>query len=124
MHSEGPWTCDPNIGVIFGANGKAIQTGGAGCNEESRGNAFLIGAAPELLRAAQMLLALVEGSQAAEFLDRENVEKAAKDAIRKAFEPGARFICSKCGYSGLVHYPHPKRNSEEFCHYEAGLITT
>lgn len=124
MHTEGPWSCDPNIGVIYGANGKAIQTGGAGCNEESRGNAFLIGAAPELLRATQTLLALVEGNQAAKILDTENVKKAAKEAIEKAFEPGARFICSKCGYCGLVHYPHPKRGSEEVCHYEAGLITT
>ena len=122
MFTEGPWTCDANIGVIYGADGKAIQTGGAGCNEESRGNAFLISAAPELLRATQMLLAIVEGNQAADFLNPENVKKAAKEAIEKAFEPGMRFICTKCGYSGLVHYPHPKRGSDVLCTYEAGIL--
>lgn len=124
MHTPGPWACDPDIGVIYGADGKAIQTGGAGCDEESRGNAFLISAAPELLKAAQMLLALMQDGPAAEFLDEENVKKAAKEAIEKAFEPGARFFCSKCGYSGLMQYPHPKRGSDVLCHYEAGTLRT
>jgi hypothetical protein len=50
-HTPGPWRNDPEIGVTFGPDGTAIQTGGAGCAEEFRANAVLIAAAPDMLEA-------------------------------------------------------------------------
>lgn len=119
MRTIGLWTCDPETGVVYSGDGKAIQTGGAGCDEETRGNGYLIAAAPGLLQATQMLLLLVQGGPGSEYLDKENVKKAAKEAVEKAFEPGKHFFCSKCGYSGLVQYPHPRHDSPVLCRYEA-----
>lgn len=48
-HTPGPWTLDAEIGVVFGRDGKPIQTGGGGCGKETQANARLIAAAPELL---------------------------------------------------------------------------
>lgn len=49
-HTPGPWTLDPDIGVVYTNDGsKAIQTGGAGCCEETQANARLIASAPAML---------------------------------------------------------------------------
>lgn len=53
MHTPGPWVLDEETGVVYGRgnahHGKPIQTGGGGCSPETRANARLIAAAPELL---------------------------------------------------------------------------
>ena len=53
--TPGPWRNDPQIGCTFGLDGKAIQTGGASCSEETRGNARLIAKAPEMFKLVKWL---------------------------------------------------------------------
>jgi len=58
--TPGPWTNRADIGVIFDSNGRAIQTGGDQCDEESQANAVLIAAAPDLYAAVNYLLIVLE----------------------------------------------------------------
>lgn len=61
MHTPGPWTLDPETGVVFDSSGaKAIQTGGFLCDEETKANARLIAAAPELFELAKLCREIVD----------------------------------------------------------------
>lgn len=76
-YTPGPWTNDPLIGVTFGPDGKAIQTGGGGCSEETQANARLIAAAPELLDGCKAALAAFERGDAINWDDLHRaIEKA------------------------------------------------
>jgi hypothetical protein len=56
-HTKGPWSVDVNTGIVFGADGKPVQTGGFHCSQETKDNALLIASAPDLLTACEELYA-------------------------------------------------------------------
>jgi hypothetical protein len=80
-HTPGPWRNDPEIGVTFGPDGTAIQTGGGGCGEEYRANAALIAAAPEMLEALKDMIDWQDGKGDVDYIE---LQTKARVAIAKA----------------------------------------